>query len=119
VTTTARPHQLVLEPDAAREHILNLLRRRAKFAVELDETARDRSGGSLKDVVCIAIGGEFIERPKTHDYAHRLTCQSLDDASHFALNCLSGSLCFAVAYERHPDKREEWMFTAERRKRGA
>jgi hypothetical protein len=110
--TDYRAHQLVIEPDQAKEHVINLLRKRRKFVLEVDPTLPQ-----MKDVVCIAIGGEFQERRATHDYLKEIAVQTLDDAIHFGLNCLRHEVSFAVAPMDYPGGRTEWKFTAERPRR--
>lgn len=108
--TDTRAHQLVLEPPQARDTVVNLIRHRRRFAVEID-------AGLAKDAICIAVGGELAERPETEDYAKCITLRTLDDACQFAANCIREELCFDCKAIEFPDKRIEWSFTVERNKR--
>lgn len=98
-----------VEPDVAREHVVNLLRRRVAFVVDQDPDV-------LKDVLVIGVGGALRERGDTHEYARELTCTSLDDACQFALNCIRDGFAYSVTPRGYPDGRTEWMFVAERRR---
>lgn len=102
--------QLTMEPDRARVYALNLVRHRRKFALEVDPTLP-----GMKDVVCIAIDGEFQKDDK-HDYVD-MHARSVDEACQFAYNCCNSEVSFAVNPMTYPDGRAEWMFTAVRRKR--
>lgn len=104
-----RHQQLVLEPPQAKETVINLVRHRKRFAVEIDAWL-------AKDAICIAVGGELVERD-TEDYAKNITLRTLDDACQFAANCIEEELCFDCRTVELPDKRIEWNFTVERNKR--
>lgn len=96
-----------VEPDRAREQAVNLIRKRVPFVMDQDPAA-------LKDVIVVGIGGSLKERRETHEYAREMTCTSLDDACHFALNCLREGFAFSVTPTAYPDGRTEWRFVAER-----
>lgn len=105
-----RPQQLVLEPNRAQEAVINLIRHHRPFVVEVDPSVMH-----MKDVVCIAVGGEFIERPEYH-YV-RLRAVTHEEACHFAYNCVQGEMSFSMRPETMPDGRCEWAMLAERRKK--
>lgn len=103
------PKQLTLEPPQAQEVVVNLIRQRRRFAVELDAAI-------AKDVVCVAIGGQLGER-EHEEYARNIVLRTFDDAAQFAVNCIQEELCFDCKCTAYPDKRVEWAFTIERNKR--
>lgn len=113
---TARAHQLTLEPDRAKDYIVNLIRTQRDFAMEIDAGLKDAYGASLKDVVCIALGGRLVERA---DYllAKGIVLRTRDDATHMALKFLREEICFHVVAKPLPMNQCEWHFTAERSQR--
>ncbi len=96
-----------LEPDRAREMVINLIRRRVPFSLDQEDT-------TAKDVRVIGVHGDLVERAETHDYARRLTCTHRDEATHFALNAEREGFSFTVRPTEYPDGRCEWSFTLER-----
>ncbi len=110
MSVDTRARQLVLEPDRAREMAVNLIRERRRFVCEIDPTAPH-----MKDVVCIAVGAEFQERPEFHYI--RLRAVTRDEAAQFVYNCVQGEMSFSVTPETMPDGRTEWLLLAERWKK--
>lgn len=100
-----------VEPDRAKEMILNLLRKRRRFAL-----TQQAEYGHMYDVVNITIGGSLVERRETEEYAHSMVCENLDEACQFAVNCLNNHLSFAVYVTQNPGHHEQWVFSAERNK---
>lgn len=103
-----RPHQLPpMEPDHAREVVVNLIRRQTTFVCEIDPA-------KVKDMVCIALGAVWEKRPD-YDYVD-MTATALADACQFAHNCVRDEMSFGVTVHVH-HREPNWQFTAERPKR--
>ncbi len=97
-----------MEPDRAQEVVINLIRRQAMFVCEIDPT-------KVKDMVCVAIGGEFQKEP-SKDYVD-VTCRTMADACQLAYNCIREEVSFAVVPRTLAVLDTEWIITAERPKR--
>ena len=109
--------QWTMEPDRAKVYVVNLINAGRKFVLEQDEEATDLHGGSLKDVVCIALDATFQERPESHLYARSMTFTSNTDMKHFAVNSIQSGLSFAAEPREYPDGRREWNVTVERHRK--
>lgn len=96
-----------MEPDRAREVVVNLIRRQRKFVAEIDPA-------QVKDMVCVHLGAEFEKRPD-QDYVD-MTAVTLGDACQFAYNCVRDEMSFGC-YTYYRDNQPNWQFTAERPKR--
>lgn len=108
--TDYRAQQLVLEPPQACETVVRLLKLRRRFAVEIDAAL-------AKDAICIAVGGELVERTDAYDYAPDLTARTFDDAAQFAVNCIHEELCYDCRAIQLSGGTVEWQFKVERHKR--
>lgn len=103
-----RADTLQLEPDAARERCLNLVRAREQFCVEIDPRV-------IKDCVIVHRNGVLAAQPGWTHQRQRAT--SRDDACHFVVNLLNAELSFQVNPETVAD-RAEWLFLIELRSSG-
>jgi hypothetical protein len=103
--------QLTLEPDCARERAIGLIRDAVPFVVEMTTTVRH-----MKDVVCLAIGGEFQEEPEKYDYI-RLRATHREEACQAVWNWINAELSFAVRPERVNGDNLEWVMVARMPKR--
>lgn len=118
--TDHRAHQYSVEPDKAAEMLVNLVRLKRNFAVEMEDYKTAAAGHSLHDVICIAVGAQLVKRHDTHLYAEDMVHKTRDDATWFALALLRDRICFSVkvtVYPREMGRPDEWAFTAERAKR--
>lgn len=118
--TDVRARQFTVEPDVAREMIINLIGRRLSFAVEMEDYKKAAAGHSLHDVICIAVGAQLDKRHETHLYAEGIVQRTRDDATWWALALLRDRVCFSVkctVYPKEMGRPDEWDFTAEREKR--
>ena len=100
-----------VEPPQAEEMAVNLLKKRKRFAMTQAETP-----GMMHDVVVITVGGSLVEREETEEYAKSITCETLDDACQFAVNCVRTKMSFAVHAQENPGHHPQWVFTVERNK---
>lgn len=98
-----------VDPGRAEEMVINLLRRRQKFAL-----TQEAEYGSMYDVVNITLGDRLVEKGDVYEYAKSLVCETLDDAIQFALNCVRNKLSFSCFVTQNVGHHEQWSFTAER-----
>ena len=116
--TDTRAHQYNVEPDVARTMLINLIRHRKHFAVEMQDYLRGVQGTNLHDTICIAVGAALDKRNDTHLYAEDIVFRDRDNATWFALDCLDKRICFSVTHAIFsPQDAEEWRFVCEREKR--
>lgn len=99
------PGHLAVEPDQARAMCVNMIRRGVQFCCEIDPTLK-----GMKD--CIVISRSAILETHPHHTDIRQRCTTLDDACHYALNCITAELTFQCNPEARPNDptAKEWLF---------
>lgn len=107
------PHHITVEPDQARERVLNFIRLGVQFCCEIDPRLK-----GMKDCIALYVGGVLESTPGWTSLRRR--CVTRDDACHYALNLINAELTFQVNPETRPNNplAREWVFLVELREDG-
>lgn len=113
ITARNVPGFIAVEPDQARDHVLNMIRQGVQFVCEIDPTLK-----GFKDCIVLSRSALLETEPQFTDLRQRAT--TLDDACHFALNCIRSELTFQCNPTTRPndDKASEWLFLVRLRAEG-
>ena len=109
----ADPNFIAVEPDQARERVVNMLRHGVQFCVEIDPTMC-----GMKDVVVISRTAKVVEREGFTLLRQRAV--GLNEACHFAMNCIREELTYQCTPEMRPNDADavEYLFLVELRSDG-
>lgn len=111
---TARnvPGFIVVEPDQARDHVINMIRRGVQFCCEIDPNI-----SGMKDCVVLSRSAVLESTPGWTPIRQLATC--MDDACHYALRCIREELTFQCTPKpREHDGEFEYFFQVQMRSDG-